>query len=361
MNNISNCNISGMNSQGSLSPLSSCSLSPPSGQFRHLTSKCPDTDSVLARSEIVLPDMCPDTSETELMPDTSEPYLETWNPIYKEITDDKYDDLDMESEVNETPDISIGFVSFRSEECEGSYPYSGPDSTLYKDVNCEGESNVSPERGRFRRSSLKCSAVKMVPFNPHDDEVGHACYAKQSSEYEDNFSYLYTLDDLRAPQNLMTKKSQQLPVSATFSQSRPLSQLKSALKQFKQSTSKSRQDLTNLRPDDLLSSSISHLRPSRMTNVRRAEGWRQEPPAQDPGIENKWKELSKSLASLKLCKTKLDKSETNLSSIIPHKPELITEDNKGDAHATPERERSKSLFMLDRIRQEEGRETGKVN
>ena len=95
------------------------------------------------------------------------------------------------------------------------------------------------------------------------------------------------------------------------------------------------------------------------TKVTNDKCWTQTPPASDPYRDNQWKELSKSLTSLRLSRSHLDDFDSNLNNSIGYEPELTKNGDK--AVSIPEREKSKSLFMLDRIRQEQGRGAGKVS
>ena len=320
-----------MNSHGSLSPQSSsCSLSPHSTHAKHLSQ-----DSESPSQSIACPGKC------DLILDHSEPYLEVWNPIYKEMTENTDDEMVMGSLVDETPDMSIDFVSFNSEECEGNYPYSEQDSTT--------------KFGRFRRSSLVCSAAKMIPCNVEDDNVRPASYTEQSAEHGGHFSYLHTFHDLRKPHTLLREspQHQQLPVSTTFSQYRPFSLLTDSRKHevITNSVTDKVTHVTNEKYWTHVTSDKS------FTKVTNEKCWTQTPPASNPDRDNQWKELSKSLTSLRLSRYKLDDFDSNLNNSIGY--ELTKKDDK--AVSITEREKSKSLFMLDRIRQEQGRGAGKVS
>ena len=72
----------------------------------------------------------------------------------------------------------------------------------------------------------------------------------------------------------------------------------------------------------------------------------------DTRIEDQWRELSKSLTSLRLSRYKLEEDETD---------DLQAEFTDDNVISLTEKEKSKSAFMLDRIRQEHGRDDGKVN
>ena len=107
------------------------------------------------------------------------------------------------------------------------------------------------------------------------------------------------------------------PSSATSIQSRPISQLDSALKSFKLAAAKSRENLLLPRPDVFLASHLfsgqtakgvtRNCPPTPFTR------WRQKPPPPNSYVDSEWKKLSASMINLGQSKRNLAGKETDLS------------------------------------------------
>ena len=296
-----------------------------------------------------------------------DPYIEYWNPLYQR---NEHDDITVEKVLDEAPDMSLGFVSFNREEREGSHSH--PSVTSYETVDVV---DATPEHGRFKSSKLKCSAVKMIPFTDGDDNAKH-------TEYEEHFSFLHTFDDLRNirlnethlnDKNLreIENKEKQLRerkccethkfLSDNSNKIRPLSKLDCSLKHFKILTPNHRQNMRNAIYKDILTPTAPApcLDSNRVMDVVNAERWTQPAPAINTEKENLWKELSKSLTSLRLSRYKLGECEAEYPELTTTMAVNNDENNNDDVMHL--KERSKSSLILDRVSQEQGRHVGKVN
>ena len=243
-----------------------------------------------------------------------DPCIEYWNPLYQR---NEHDDRTDEKVLDEAPDMSLGFVSFNREEREGSHSHSSV--TAYDTVD------VVDSNGRFKSSKLKCSAVKMIPFTDGDDNAEH-------TEYEEHFSFLHTFDDLRNirlnethlnDKNLreIENKEKQLRerkccethkvMNDNSNKIRSLSKLACSLKHFKILTPNHRQNMRNAIYKDILTPTAPApcSDSNRVMDVVNAERWTQPAPAINTEKENLWKELSKSLTSLRLSRHKLEECE----------------------------------------------------
>ena len=120
------------------------------------------------------------------------------------------------------------------------------------------------------------------------------------------------------------------PVSATSAQSRPLCQLDSALRQFRQSTAESRENLSISRPDLSLAAVRASLA-SRPPLARPAPPpstsatWRQRAPPTNPYMEGQWAKLSASMVDLSRSRSSLCSQplETSLESAAPPEPKPV--------------------------------------
>jgi len=110
-----------------------------------------------------------------------------------------------------------------------------------------------------------------------------------------------------------------VPSSATFSASRPISQLDSALKSFKLATAKSRENLLLPRSDihQVITQSSDQHRMARAVNRNcpptPSTRWRQKPPPTNSYVDSEWKKLSASMINLNQSKRNLSGKETDLS------------------------------------------------
>ena len=98
---------------------------------------------------------------------------------------------------------------------------------------------------------------------------------------------------------------------------------------------------------------------NRVMDVVNAERWTQPAPAINTENENLWKELSKSLTSLRLSRHKLEECEAEYPELT--KTMGVNNDENNNDDVMPVKERSKSSLILDSISQEQGRHVGKVN
>merc|ERR1719237_174090 len=134
------------------------------------------------------------------------------------------------------------------------------------------------------------------------------------------------------------------PVSATFSQSRPLTDLDSALREFRSSTAASRENLSNSRSDLSIAAvraSIASRPPLALPRgappPAASTAWRQKAPPSNPYMENQWAKLSASMVDLSRSRSSLcpPTGETSLSTEA--KPEHKGEEEerfKGDRRQT---------------------------
>jgi len=97
--------------------------------------------------------------------------------------------------------------------------------------------------------------------------------------------------------------SRRIPLSATTTQSRPVSQLDAALKQFKVSTAASRENLRSSRVDlekmDETVRDIVASRPSSRAATPTQGGWRSRAPPENRQLSEQWAKLSASLTDLR--------------------------------------------------------------
>merc|ERR1719378_1412990 len=97
--------------------------------------------------------------------------------------------------------------------------------------------------------------------------------------------------------------SRRVPPSATSTQSRPVSQLDAALKQFKLSTAASRENLRSSRVDlekmeDTVRSIVGS-RPSSRAGTPTPDSWRSRAPPENRQLSEQWAKLSASLTDLR--------------------------------------------------------------
>jgi len=135
------------------------------------------------------------------------------------------------------------------------------------------------------------------------------------------------------------------PVSATFSQSRPLTDLDSALREFRSSTAASRENLSNSRTDLSIAAvraSIASRPPLALPRgappPAASTAWRQKAPPTNPYMENQWAKLSASMVDLSRSRGSLCPAtgETSLSNETQPENKEADEEryNKGDRRQT---------------------------
>jgi len=97
--------------------------------------------------------------------------------------------------------------------------------------------------------------------------------------------------------------SRRIPPSATSTQSRPVSQLDAALKQFKVSTAASRENLRISRVDlEKMEDTVRNIvtsRPSSRAATPTPGGWRSRAPPENRQLSEEWAKLSASLTDLR--------------------------------------------------------------
>ena len=305
--------------------------------------------------------------------DCQDYYKEYWNPIYQERTGDKHEQEHVDEEMNVESAMSISCVSFNSEVCEGSYD----DSHSKYDA----DNNNCWDHGRFRRSSLICLATNISPEKVENENNNKI---KQSAECTEHFSYLYTLDDLRGSclrdmnlNNITSNKAIGRIQDIKERQSRynhnneknctvklerdhtSVYNLNRSLTNFIKSTSQYRIDLLSNKHEDIISNSQLGVAPPRSRSGNIAS-WVNLPPTLNTCTDDQWRELTKSLTSLRLSRNRLDHQDEIDGSKIGSD---INNDNNNNVNTMTraQKVKAKSVSMLNKIKQEQGRHDEEVN
>jgi len=274
-----------------------------------------------------------------------------------------YDDIDYGVEYcvyDVTPDVSIDFVSFTTEESEGMYQ------------PCPDISEITGSN-LYKHSTVICKAGNIAPAPVYKVSYENGNQIDTTSDTEDDrdthdngggqfYSWSHTISDLRTHCTDWTKSpppSFSLGHNSNYHQaSNPAPPLQTALNNFKHATWRSRQELAKIYPESFktIVQSLKSLRKKESHQTRREgdnDNQRREKyfsklprasslsQAKNSEIEYKWKEISKSLANLKMSKCS-KVSETDLNKSIDVL-DFLENDLKEKENI---RERCKSVFSI---------------
>jgi len=187
-------------------------------------------------------------------------------------------------------------LSFRSKKKKEKNQVTN-DEALSKEVNYANEQpeTDSETKSLHEKSDEKDNDMNSVSDKSDDEDMEIRALCKDDNEEKETPPSIPVISTGRPPLPNVRRP----PSSATTAQSRPVSQLDAALKQFKLSTAASRENLRSSRVDISQVEEQVRVMVSSRPSTPVAAGWRSRAPPENTNLMDQWSKLSASMTDLR--------------------------------------------------------------
>jgi len=188
-------------------------------------------------------------------------------------------------------------LSFRSKKKKGKNTVMKSDEVENEEIN---DANEEPETDpKIKSAPAKLDEtdndMKSLSDKSDDEDMEIRALCKDDNEEKESPPSIPVISTGRPPLPNVRRP----PISATTAQSRPVSQLDAALKQFKLSTAASRENLRSSRVDISQVEEQVRVMVSSRPSTPVAAGWRSRAPPENTNLMDQWSKLSASMTDLR--------------------------------------------------------------